>query len=223
MARWYTRRHTAMPTRRAFLLGAASTVSGGAILGSEAFAASVSPDADLRIIALPPPDFVLLPCSDDEHYVETDAAGHVMAIELGGTTGPGQGVNTRARTDFACVFRMKKHEPGNPIDEVYFNFDVRDTGLGPEDPTPAEIEAAMRIISPDGADIAGTGAVNYLKATDVGDAHNDLLNPNPPHVPMPVGIAVDLLASGIEDLPDPDRFEIRLQIDTSERGGGPPQ
>lgn len=211
-----------MPTRRAFLLGAASAASGGAILGSEAFAASVSPDADMRVIAMAPPGFALLPCSADEHYVETDGDGHVTAIELGGTTGPGEGINRRARTDFACVFRMKKDGSGNPIDEVYFNFDVRDTGLQAEDPTPAEIEAAMRIVSPDGADLEGVGEINYLTETDEGDAHNDRLNPNPAHEPMPVGIAVDLLESGIEDLPESDRFEIRLQIDTEEVGGGPP-
>lgn len=192
-----------MPTRRATLTGFGTLLAGAAV-GTGAFSSAFArPSADLQVLAevRAPPGFRLLPGRDDEAHVVTDGDGEVIGIVL-------NGLSKGAKTRLEDIVELHKDPPGPPIDELYFEFEVIDTGLSGTDPTPSEIEAAVSIVARDG-EIPGDGTHNFLEATDVGDAHNDKLSPNQ-HVPF--GVGVDLLPPGITDLPDPGRYGVHLNI-----------
>lgn len=209
-----------MPTRRQTLLGLASLASGSASVVSGAFSGSATtPASNLRVLAdarFPAAGLELRPGRDDESHVVTDGVGLVTDIVL--TPAGGSGISKGAETRFEDIVEIHKTPPGPPVDEIYFEFEVVDAGLQGSDPTPAEIQAAFFIAAADG-DIPGDGSQNYLEATDVGDAHNDLFSPNQ-HVPF--GIGVDLLPPGITDLPDPGRFHVQLNIQAEQVPQGPP-
>lgn len=207
-----------MPTRRQTLIGLGNVLAGTAV-GTGAFdSAFARPSADLAVLAdvRTPPGIKLLPGRSDEAHVETDQDGEVTSIVLADSNGPG--LNKGAETRFEDIVELHKEPPGPPIDELYFEFEVGDLGLGATDPAPSEIESTLFIAAADG-DVPGDGSTNYLQATNVGDAHNDLLSPNQ-HVPF--GVGVDLTAPGITDLPDPDRFGVVLNITADHLPQGPP-
>lgn len=198
-----------MPTRRQTIVGLASALASSGALVSGAFdGVTTSHSADLRIIADPPARGVkLLPGREDEAYVLTDEEGRVTEIVLkdSGDRGLSQGAQTR----FEQIVEIHKTPPGPPIEELYFTFEVTDEGLEPGDPTPETIESALSIVSASG-DVPGEGETDYFEATEEA-APNDKLTPNDS---VPFGIGVDLL-SEIRDLPDSDRYSVKLVIESA--------
>lgn len=195
-----------MPTRRQTILALANAaVAGGAVSTMGAFAGSTtSPSADFRIIADARRELKLVPGRADEAYVITDEDGYVVEIVLDGTGVMGDGISKRAETQFLDLVEIEHEPPGPPFDTITFEFDV-ETGHETEEEAIAE---ALSIIASD-ARIPGTGTENYLEATDDGDAHDDLLEPNNR---VPFGIAIDLLGPELTDLPHPDDLSITLII-----------
>lgn len=202
-----------MPTRRQLLAGFANVCVGAGMIASNAFGGeTTSPSADFRIVVPRKRGFELRPGRQDESYVETDGDGLVTAIVL-------PPLSKGAITRFEDVIEFHKLPPGPPIDEIYLAFEVHDEDLDPaNDPTPSDIQDALFVAAADG-DVPGDGSQNYLEETDVGDAHNDLLSPNQS---VPFGVGVDLLPPGIEDLPDPARFSVQLDITAEHLPQGPP-
>lgn len=209
-----------MPTRRGTLLGLAHLAAGSAAVASGAYSGTaMTPASDLRVLAdprFPQAGLELRPGRNGAAYVTTDGDDLVISIDVG-QSGE-NGLNRAAETRFEDLVEIHKLPPGPPVDEIRFEFDVVDEDLDPGDPQPSEIESALFIAAADG-DVPGDGTNNFLDSTDEADAHNDLLSPNQ-HVPF--GIGVDLLTSGISDLPEPDRFSIRLNITAEHLPQGPP-
>lgn len=205
-----------MPTRRHTLTGFAGAVLGlGVVSSAAAFSGSTTVESDFRIIVPPEKGFKLLPGRDDEAYVRTNDDGYVTEIVLDGQDVEGEGISQRAISHFEHIVRIEKEPPGPPFDDIHFEFDVEDEGLGPDDPSPATIEDTLSIIASD-AELPGDGTYNYLQETNDADASDNLLEPNQQ---VPFGIAVDLLEDP-SDLPDPDTFTVRLIIRAEPIQGG---
>lgn len=203
------------------MLGLAHLFVGSATIASGAYSGTaVTLESNLRVLAdprFPAAGLELRPGRNDAAYVTIDGENLVISIDIGESGG--DGLNRGALTRFEELVEIHKLPPGPPVDEIYFEFEVIDEGLDPgTDPTPGEIEDALFIATADG-DVPGDGSQNYLQITDEAGAHNDLLSPNQS---VPFGVGVDLIPPGIEDLPDPARFSVRLDIRAEHLPQGPP-
>jgi len=209
-----------MTTRRKFLSGLGNVTVGSAILGTGtfgAFNAGTEPTSDMRIIT--PPRVTVKPASvagrDDEAYVETTDEGYVERIVLDGRGVPDEGVNPAAETRFERLAVITNESSGSSVEEIYFEFEVTDEGLGASDPTPTEIEEALFIATVSG-DIPGNGETDFLAASDHDDADDGSLAPDEA---VSFGIGAGLLPSStIQALPDPETFTVSLRL-TAELDG----
>ena len=207
-----------MTSRRRLLSTFALLFGSGAVASTALTNTTTAPGADLRILAdARPRNVVLRPGRDDEAYViaEDDGEGGRHVTELVVGAAGDRGVSRSAETRFERLVEIHNEPGGPPIDELYFTFEVTDEGLEPEDPSPAVIADTLSIVSASG-DVPGTGDQNYLEATDEGPPSGQLT----PNSSIPFGLGVDLLGHGVTDLPDPERFDVMLVIESGQQGGG---
>lgn len=198
-----------MMSRRQMMLGLGPLLLGAGTTTASALNSSAEVSGDFRVLVVV--DLTLTPGRDSERYVETDASGLVEAIVLDGTDAGVDGINRRARTRFEELVRLTNNGNGS-VTELYFEFEVEDTGLEAGDPTAAEIEAALQIVSAED-EIDATGDVNFLGITESAAVDDGQLDPGES---LTFGTQIDLRpdvgAGSISTLPASDRFDVTLNI-----------
>ncbi len=198
-----------MKTRRSTLLGVGQLFAGAGALRAGAFDSQTQADSEFRVIADAP--LTLTPARPDDRFVTTDEQGQVTAITVVEASGS-DGANTRARTRFNDLVRVTNNRE-RPVAELYFDFQVSDDGLEPDDPTTDQIGNALQIVSEDD-EIEASGDTNYFDISADDDVQDGELNEGES---VSFGIQLDLLpnsgSGSISTLPDPSKFSVDLTIE----------